>query len=410
MLIFKIVLLTSLAVWLLAMLAAYQYGRIGRQLLRSDKRLTAVETELPPLSVIIAAHNQSPALRRHLPVILDQDYDRFEVIVIDMASTDETKDTLERLELKYANLRHTFTPASARDISVERLALTLGFRAASHEWVVITHADCEPLSPQWLMRIGETIVHPQQGLKSPHLKTPDMVLGIARYDERRSTWLDHKTGFFRLWNNIANIHHILDGHAAVRADACNLAFRKSYFIDCGGFATGQNLKAGAEELLVNHTSKPANTALVLAPSAIVVQDRISSEQQWRQERIFYAETRRYQRHARCYRFTQDCRLLMPWLVLLAIVVPLMVAITLVLMGSTYFPPLQLYILIGILTLLLIIYLPTKLVSFYKTTHTWGLRNYFLTLLLFELQLPLWHTSAWFSRRFAARNEFRKKFV
>ena len=73
MLFFKIALLITLTVWLVAMISTYQYGRIGRQLLQYDKKRTEEDVELPPLSVIIAAHNQAPALRRHLPSILNQD-------------------------------------------------------------------------------------------------------------------------------------------------------------------------------------------------------------------------------------------------------------------------------------------------------------------------------------------------
>ena len=96
LLLLKILLITALLIWILAIIPAYQYGQLGRSLLKNDKKLDAVEEDLPPLTVVIAAHNQAPALRRHLPVILNQDYARFQVIVIDMASTDETKDVLER--------------------------------------------------------------------------------------------------------------------------------------------------------------------------------------------------------------------------------------------------------------------------------------------------------------------------
>ena len=410
MLLFKIVLLIAFTVWIVAMIPAYQYGNIGRRLLQRDKTVAAVNAELPPLSVIIAAHNQAPALRRHLPAILNQEYARFEVVVIDMDSKDETKDVLERFESQYANLHHTYTPASARDISIERLALTLGFRAASTDWVVITHPDCEPLSSQWLTRIGETIVHPCQGLQNPHVKTPDIVIGTARYHEQRSTWFDYQIGFYRLWNALARYHHVLGGHAAVGADGCNLAIRKSYFMECGGFSTGQDLKAGAEELLVNHLSKASNTALQLAPSAMVIQDRIGSRRLWKQERVFYAETRRHQHHAAFYRFTQAFKLFMPWFVILCLLFPLIGSIAFCLQNPEAETVFLYYLLAAILGLLLLSYIVTKIVCLYKTTRAWGCRSYYLSFLLFELYIPFWHLSARLARRFSARNEFRKKFV
>ena len=40
------------------------------------------------ISVVIATHNQADALRRNLPRILEQEYERFEVIVVNDASTE----------------------------------------------------------------------------------------------------------------------------------------------------------------------------------------------------------------------------------------------------------------------------------------------------------------------------------
>ncbi len=405
-----ILLLVAFIVWLFAMIVAYQYGRIGRLLLHPKKALAATTMELPPLSIIIPTHNQATALRRHLPLILEQDYDRFEVIVIDMNSTDETKDVLERLELQDARLRHTSVPASARDISVERLALTLGFRAAIHDWVVITHPNCAPISQQWLLRFGETIVEPHKGMQNPRLKEPDMVLGIVRYDEKRNSWLDHKVSFYRLWNEICHINHVLSGHAAVRAEGDNMAYRKSFFLEQNAFASGQGLKGGAEELMVNQTSTPENTALMITPSAMVIQESIPSRHLWKQHLVFYAETRRHQRNAGLFRFKQTIRLLAPWLVMITMVVPWFVALAALFTEDAILSTGQAILMLCLLTILLASYTATKLNSFHKTTKALRCRNYYLSLIIFELQIPFWNFSAWLKRRFASRNEFRKKFV
>ena len=410
MLLFKITLILALAVWLLAMVSAYHFGSIGRKLMKQDHKIMGQDAELPPLSVVIVAHNQAAALRRHLPIVLEQDYDRFEVIVVDMASDDETKDILERLELTNANLRHTFTPASARDISIERLALTLGFRSATHEWVVLTRADCEPLSTQWLTRIGETITTPKQFVQNPRMQVPDMVLGVALYDEQRSTWLDLQSSFYRLWHEMANINHVLGGHAAVHADNCNLAVRKSFFMESGGFSAGHNLKAGAEELLVNHTSRPNNTAVVLSPMAMIIQDRIGSTYQWKQQLMYYAETRSHQRHATLYRIKQAWQMLIPWIVIVAIIVPLILSLLLLTQDNEGVDATQIYVLIAVLPVLLITYIATKIAQFYKTTNALGCHNYIFSFLPLELHLPIRELSAWLARRFTSDKEFRKKFV
>ena len=101
----QIILLTALFAWLVCIYTAYGDGIIGRRMRLKEPTVVNTPLETPPLSIVIAAHNQATALRRHLPEILAQEYERFEVIVVDMRSTDETKDVLERLELQHA--QHT---------------------------------------------------------------------------------------------------------------------------------------------------------------------------------------------------------------------------------------------------------------------------------------------------------------
>ena len=107
-----------------------QTARIVRQ--QETETQTSDSRPKEAISVIIATHNQADALRRNLPRILEQEYERFEVIVVNDASTDDTEDVLKTLELKYANLHHTFTPSGARHISHKRLSLTIGIKAAQY--------------------------------------------------------------------------------------------------------------------------------------------------------------------------------------------------------------------------------------------------------------------------------------
>lgn len=348
-----------------------------------------------PLSIVIPAHNQATELRRHLPQVLEQDYYDFEVIVVDIASTDETKDVLEQLEMSYPQLRHTRTPASARDISLERLALTLGFRAAQHEWVVFTRADCEPATPHWLSRISEVASADKS-----------IILGACQYDELQNTWFDIKVSYFRIHYTIANLHHILDGYPAVRADECNMAIRRSLFLETEGFGRHVNLLTGAAELLVNSLSTPTNTAVVTAPEAIVIQDRMPAKRLWLKHRTFYMETRRNQRNASYYRLKQNLFMVVQWLMFL-IFVSIWPFITNLEVPETT----PLWILAGLLTLLWLIVVIYFILSFNRTASELGYqRRFYLSLPLLSLSLPIWNALSWFRHRVTPKNEFRKKFV
>jgi len=120
------------------------YNRIharSRAVKQGDTHFTQ---ELPPISVIICAREESENLRRNLGAVLEQDYPQFEVIVINDGNTDESEDYLTILEEKYPHLYHSFVPDSSRYISRKKLAVTLGIKASKYEWLVFTNANCMP--------------------------------------------------------------------------------------------------------------------------------------------------------------------------------------------------------------------------------------------------------------------------
>ena len=141
------------------------YNRIhlrSRAVKRGDAHFAQ---ELPPVSVIICAREESENLRRNLTAVLEQDYPQFEVIVINDGNTDESEDYLTLLEEKYPHLYHSFVPDSSRYISRKKLAVTLGIKASKHDWLVFTDADCQPQSNQWLRLMARNFTSRTQVVK-----------------------------------------------------------------------------------------------------------------------------------------------------------------------------------------------------------------------------------------------------
>ena len=58
-----------------------------------------------PVSIIIAARNESDNLYENLPIILSQDYPEYEVIVVNNQSIDDSGWLLTAFSRQYANLR-----------------------------------------------------------------------------------------------------------------------------------------------------------------------------------------------------------------------------------------------------------------------------------------------------------------
>ena len=143
-------LVITIVTWCLGLACSMHFLRLA-YLARKAKEQCASGTSLPPVSIVMTVHNQENNLRQNLPALLSQDYpEPYEVIIVDMNSDDGTQKLLERMEQEYMHLHHTFCPDTARDISLSRLAITLGFRSACYDWVLMMTADACPPSLHWL--------------------------------------------------------------------------------------------------------------------------------------------------------------------------------------------------------------------------------------------------------------------
>ena len=120
----------EIAPFLLALLVLWVVCIVTALRLLETKRLAKKQKRMPlpavpcPVSVVIAVHNQAHLLKESLPVFLNQDYaEEYEVIVADKNSDDETSDLLEQYAETYPHLHVSKIPQTARDISLQRLAL-----------------------------------------------------------------------------------------------------------------------------------------------------------------------------------------------------------------------------------------------------------------------------------------------
>lgn len=139
-------------------------------------------------SVIMTVYDEARKLEENLPLFLEQDYETgYEVIVVDESSTDDTVDVLKLQKAKYPHLYTTFLPKPNRLVTRQRLALTLGVKAAKNEWIIFTDIQTPPPSDQWLKELTEfTVEGTTLLLGYINRKTGDMRLQqFANVDDAR---------------------------------------------------------------------------------------------------------------------------------------------------------------------------------------------------------------------------------
>ena len=87
---------------------------------RSEK----VSEEELPISVIICAKNERDNLLEFLPFYINQEYNNFEVIVVNDNSVDDSADVLKAFQLQYKALKVVNVPDTDRFYGSKKFALT----------------------------------------------------------------------------------------------------------------------------------------------------------------------------------------------------------------------------------------------------------------------------------------------
>jgi glycosyltransferase involved in cell wall biosynthesis len=241
---------------------------------------TVDRTDYPPLSVVICAKNEDVNLKKNLPVILQQDYPQFEVIVVDDNSDDGTTEYLFFLAQKEPRLKRVKVGEVNRLMAGKKFALTLGIKAANHELVVLTDADCYPASSQWLKHIAKK-----------HQNKKQIVLGYGAY-EKLPGFLNKTIRFETLQAALSYMGFALAGLPYMGVGR-NLSYRKNLFFEHGGFTEHRTILSGDDDLFINKVANGKNTALLIDREAFTYSTPKQSWAAWQEQKTRHLSTGKY---------------------------------------------------------------------------------------------------------------------
>lgn len=209
------------------------------------RKKEVLSDELPPLSVIIAARNESENLFKFLPFILEQDYPNFEVIIVNHQSVDDSKYILNAYARQYSHLRVIEIERNIHIKFGKKLPLTLGIKGANYEHLIFTDADCKPASNQWLRSMAARFNDQKQIVigYGPLKKKKGFVNRVIRFD---TAWI--AMSYFSMAK--AGIPYMGIGR--------NIAYTKSVFESVDGFKSHYGLASGDDDLFIQDAAKKGN--------------------------------------------------------------------------------------------------------------------------------------------------------
>lgn len=216
-----------------------------------------INSVIHPVSVIICARNEQENLQENLPLILEQEYPDFEVVVVNDCSADDSQLVLRELSSKYKHLKVVTINEHERFKHGKKFAVTLGIKAADHEHLLFTDADCRPASVSWIRRM-------QQNFSD---EVTEIILGYSPYRQFGGfvNMLICFETFYTALNYLAFTLHGIPYMGIGR----NMAYKKSLFFRGKGFAAHMHIPSGDDDLFVNQNATLYNTVIEIHPDSHV---------------------------------------------------------------------------------------------------------------------------------------------
>lgn len=212
-------------------------------------------SRLPLITVVVPVRNEARCIASTLAQLLGQSYaqDRFEVIVVDGASDDDTCKIVESLLPRYVNLQLLHNPK--RWSSAAR---NLGIRSAHGELLVIVDGHCDIGRDNYLATLAETFE--RTGADCIGRPQPLEIEGANEWQQAIAIARESRLGHHPASYVFSSTEQVVPAHSVA------VAYRRSVFERVGLFDEGFD---ACEDVELNHRVDRAGLRCVLAPALAV---------------------------------------------------------------------------------------------------------------------------------------------
>jgi glycosyltransferase involved in cell wall biosynthesis len=236
---------------IMAIIQAWYWLQYYRRSACAMQNAVAGTGKLPPLSVVICARNEAENLAKFLPAVLDQDYPSFEVVVVNDCSEDNSFDILGGMMNRYPFLKVSTIQKDPGFAHTKKLAMLIGIKAAKNDLLVFTDADCQPVSKMWLREVA-----------SAAAGKAELIIGYGGYFPEKSV-LNNYIRYETMFTAMQYFGMAMAGVPYMGVGR-NLAYRRTYFFDRGGFGPHNHIMSGDDDLFVNRNATADNCSLMLS--------------------------------------------------------------------------------------------------------------------------------------------------
>lgn len=231
-----------------------------------------------PISVIVCAKNEEENVTKFIPLLAEQNYPDYEIILIDDASSDNTLEVFEEFEKQYPNIRLVKVQNNETFWGNKKFALTLGIKAAKNEYLLFTDADCYPTSKEWIKEMS-----------SQFTMSKTIVLGYGAYEKVAKSFLNKIIRFETMLTAVQYFSWAKMGKPYMGVGR-NLAYKKEEFFNVNGFIDHMKIRSGDDDLFINQASHAKNTTICFTPESFTFSESKKSFKAWFEQKRRHVST------------------------------------------------------------------------------------------------------------------------
>lgn len=230
------------------------------------------------VSIVIAARNEAAHLKDLIPLLMQQNYPEFEIVVVNDCSTDGSEELLNAYSAQFARLRAVHIRYTPAHLTSKKYALTLGIKVSRYDTVLLTDADCRPVSTNWIKRMSAPIRNQGKTFALGHgsyLALPGLLNKVIQFETLMTAIYYFSFGQWK---------------SPFMGVGRNLCYRKDFFMQQKAFKSLWHIEGGDDDLFVNRHATSANTAVVAHPESITVSEPKTSFREYfiQKKRHFHA--------------------------------------------------------------------------------------------------------------------------
>jgi biofilm PGA synthesis N-glycosyltransferase PgaC len=242
-----------------------------RRMVRSKDTPAANHT----ITVLVAIRNEEKNIQNLLSTLNVQDHTHYEVILIDDHSEDATEEVVATF-FKYNKGASEKMSFIKNEGTGKKAALTTGVIHARGEIIVTTDGDCLP-KKSWLKNISNAFTD-----------EVNMVTGGVRIKQTGTLFADMQAIEFA--SLIGSSAASIALNRPTMCNAANLGFRKSVFIEVGGYQENMHIASGDDEFLMRKINDryPGSIRFLHSSQSVVETSPSPTVREFFQQRVRWA--------------------------------------------------------------------------------------------------------------------------